>query len=276
MPARDDLSTLRTSSTVRSLNVAAVGCAIASASAFVIARTLGGGTGDTFLGAACALSTLFWATAWARVVRVRARGLPVGWLLSLPFAALNAGTALALFMASSPPSRGLGELLGVVAAGAIFGVIVWFPALCATFVLFGVPLARAHRAAERGLASEDVGERNVGALAVAVSIAALVALSVARFSQPDSDPFLALIALAGVTSGAVAALLAHRRLMDRAALLAEVFVGERSGLRIDVQGGVERLVRVHEPRDAYRGAEELEPLAELRGLDEARPIARVE
>lgn len=270
----DDLATLRTSPEVRWLNVGAVGCAIASASAFVIARALGGGAGDGTLGAACALSTLFWATAWARLVRVRRAGLPLGWLLSLPFAALNAGTALALAITSSPSSHRIDEVLAMVAAGAFVGVIVWFPALCVTLVLFGVPLAHAQRAAERGLSSEDRGERTVGVVAASVSLLAMLALVAARFSQRGSDGVLAVLALAGIALGTLAAAKAHRRIAKRDALLAQVVVGERAGLRIDAHDGVERLVRVHEARDVYRGAVELEPIAELRGAGEARAITR--
>ncbi len=178
--------------------------------------------------------------------------------------------------------------------GATFGVIVWGPALVVTLVLFGLPLYDAQLAADQGLASEDRGERLVGAVAGAVAALALVALPFAanavasrppidrgegsvEFPAPLPVGWLATIAACGLGAGLAAVVYATRRERARRRFVVGVERGAESGYQIDSQpDGAALLVRVSGTEGGcYRAARFKEPVVELgRQGDAKRTLER--
>ncbi len=75
------------------------------------------------------------------------------------------------------PRRGARHLLGGPGQerGELYGVIFWVPALVLTLLVFGLPSYLAQRAADRGLGSEDRGERVVALVATALGAVAIAA-----------------------------------------------------------------------------------------------------
>lgn len=188
-------------------------------------------------------TTLFFGLLWARVVRARRGGRPVGWLVAVPLAAMNAGAAFCIVH---------GVSVGSFVGAAVFGVVIWGPALVVTLLIFGVPRYRAQRAADHGLGSEDRGERIVGAVAAAIAALTLVALpfaaSLASRTPADWDgegapetpaPLavggLAAIAVGGLGAGLAALVYATRRERARRRFVSDVERGAKVGYRIDSQ-----------------------------------------
>ncbi len=265
---------------LRRLNVVAVAASLAACTGVVFAM-LGPGTFVDPEGEATspllspaiisALSTLGYGLLWARVVRVRSRrGLPFGWLAAVPLAAMNAGTALGILMEAG---RGEGSADGFAVgffAGATFGAILWIPALIVTLACYGLPLFLAQRAADRGIGSEDRGERTVGVAAATFSVCATL---FAPFVTHDARETLVLLALAlvGVGAGVASAAYSNHREEKRRAFLREVESGAQDGYRLERPIAEEEgslappsmLVRVYETGEAYRSATMAEPVLEL-------------
>ena len=260
---------------LRWLNVIAVGFSLAAATGLALGTLI---RTDAAL-PSCA-TTLFFGLLWARIVRARRGGLPVGWLVAVPLAAMNAGAAFCIVQGASFKSF-------VVAA--VLGVVIWGPALVVTLAIFGVPLYMAQRAADRGLGSEDRGERIVGGVAAAIAALALVALPVAASlrSSPETDwdgegipelpaPLavggLAAIAVCGLVAGLAALVYATRRERARRRFVTDVERGAESGYRIDSQpDGASLLVRLSGTEPGYYRTPRLaEPVVELDPLGEAK------
>lgn len=254
---------------LRWLNIVAVGSSLAAATGLVLGVWMG-----TEVALPSCAATLFFGLVWARVVRARRKGRPVGWAMAIPLAAMNAGATFCLVRGASA--------LGFVAAATV-GVVVWGPALAVTLVIFGVPLYRAQRAADRGLGSEDRGERIVAGVAAAVAALTLIALPLtARViaSRPPEDEntrptlpsgWLAVVAASGLAAGLAAGVYATRRERARRVFVADVASGAAIGYRIDPQpDGASLLVRLDAAEAGYyRTPRFIEPIVELDPFGEA-------
>lgn len=260
---------------LRWLNVVAVGFSLAAATGLVLGTLI---QSDVALPSSA--TTLFFGLLWARVVRARRGGRPVGWLAAVPLAAMNAGAAFSIVH---------GVSVGSFVGAAVFGVVIWGPALVVTLLIFGVPLYRAQRAADQGLGSEDRGDRIVGGVAAAIAALALVALPFAASleSRPDTNwdgeglpempaPLavggLAAIAVCGLGAGLAALVYATRRERARRRFVSDVERGAETGYRIESQpDGASLLVRLSGTEPGYYRTPRLaEPVVELDPLGEAR------
>lgn len=260
---------------LRNLNVAAVGFSLAACAGVVFAGILGrtfspgmDGEEPSYLfphnwltpGIASGLSTLAFGLVWARVVRMRAGKIPIGWIAAIPLAALNAGTALGLVM-STESSGGAGFLGGLV-LGATFGAMFWIPALVVTLVCFGLPIYFAQQAADKGLGSEDRGERTVGIAAACFAFFALLLST--GIQRPHAEGIvLTSLATLGIFTGLASAIYATKRERKRRVFLGNVVMGSEEGYRVTDGPGQTLLVRVTRTPEIYRGADLEEPLVEL-------------
>ncbi len=258
------------------LNVAAVGITLAACTAalFDFAHFASGW--------AVGVPTLILGTLWARLLRspatVAGTSLRWGWLASIPLAALNAGLACAAMFVTSDHENVFAGALGGLVAGATLGIFIWAPALVATLVCFGVPIAWSERLAARGLAGSERGERIVGIACAVLGIGALV---VAMAAEPppvaDFDPFLGAaavttsghffalaLAIVGAILGLSASSIAASREQRRAAFVARVAAGAVPRFRVEPTPEGQVLIRV-ESRGvgAYRVADYEEELCRL-------------
>lgn len=268
----------RTPRSLAALNVAGVALAIAvvTSSAFMVLWTT---DPNTVWPVIVGFPTLAVGVMWATLLRRREKigHIAIGWFLSIPLAALNAGIACALMLASQSPHAG--SLLGGMFLGATFGVIIWAPALAIVLMLFGLPLAHARRLAESGLASEEQGERFVGGACIALTLAAVLFSRLAPKPEPlvGTLVFYSFAVLACVF-GAAAALVARKREAARRRFVARVEAEEVPGLRVEPRTIGKVIVRAEPHVETYRIAPE--PDEELFELDEAgralRASARID
>jgi hypothetical protein len=251
------------------LNVAAVGLTLAAGTSAVFGALLHGSSEVAF---ATAVPTWILGTVWAWLLRrprtVGRSPIRLGWVLSIPLAMLNSALAAGWLFGSA--RDGLGFLVGAF-AGATFGAIFWIPALVATLLCFGVPIAWAQRLAAKGLAGEERGEWIVG-LACAViglgSVALAVAVHWSVLVEPwrSSTPALwvtAVLGAVGAMAGGTAAALAIAREMRRRTFVAGVEAGTIHGYRIDPTDEGMVLVRVVSQGGGYRVADFEEDVFEL-------------
>jgi hypothetical protein len=253
-------ASLRTLHVLRVLNIAAVGLSLAA-----IVAALSGA--DNGLGTYTGLSSLFVGALWARLLRSRRliwKRWRIGWVASIPLASLNAGLSLGLAMAADTHmgvDGGRDFLVGAM-AGATIGAIIWVPALIATIVVFGLPIARAQALAALGLAGEERGERIVGTVCAAVSAVALgiAATMASHFGGVWST---ATFGVLGGLAGATAAILAWQREVRRRDFVSGVEAGRIAGYRIAALPEGKVLFRIVSQGESYRVANFEEPLAEL-------------
>lgn len=269
---------------LRWLNILAVGSSLSAATGLVL---------GTFMGASVALassvSTLFFGVAWARIVRIRRRGRPVGWLVAVPLASMNAGAAFCIDRIDPASPFSLSHIVTAFVVGATVGVFVWGPALVVTLALFGAPLYKAQRAADHGLWSEDRGERFVGGVAAGIAALAVVAMPFAasvvsrratewagegapELPAPLPVVWLCVLAACGLAAGLAAVILATRRERARRLFVADVDRGAETRYRIDPQpDGASLLVRIDSTEGGhYRTPRFVEPVVELDPRGEAR------
>ncbi len=259
---------------LRNLNVAAVGASLAACAGVVFAGILGPAFSPQYEsadglfphnwftpGIASGLSTLAFGMVWARVVRKRAGKIPIGWIAAVPLAALNAGTALGLVM-STESSGGVPGFFGGLVLGATFGAMFWIPALVVTLVCFGLPIYLAQQAADKGLGSEDRGERTVGIAAACFALFALLVITGVHRPRAEGIILTSLAAL-GVLAGVASAIYATKRERNRRVFLGSVVMGAEEGFRVTDGAGQTLLVRVTRTPEIYRGADLEEPLVEL-------------
>lgn len=219
------------------------------------ATTIGALLGKTFHGAGewSGASTLFFATVWVKLLRRphRIGDIPMGWLASVPLAALNAGFSFALATAFHGAGIATEEVSGFLVAivlGAIGGSVVWVPALLTTMVVFGIPLARAQTLARKGLAGEEGGDRIVGAICAALAVCALVMSTVGA-----GGAFAPIAAALGGATGISAAVLATLRQRARREFVWRVESGDVEGYRVDESTEGKVLVRISaQDGSAYR------------------------
>jgi len=262
----------RTPRALRALNVAAVGSAIAAMTSAVFLHAESTSLFHSWIWAVTAgAPSLVVGVVWAMLLRVRAtvgtRGVPVGWVLSVPLAALNG--ALACGLALSFDSGASAFLPGVV-LGATFGALAWVPGLLAVLTLFGLPIAWAQRLARAGLAGEERGEIVVGFACVVLGALSFVIAPSPWASLRDAPSVIGeamlfcAYATVAVACGAIATFAALRREALRRRFIARVEREEVPGLRVEERVLAKMLVRVAPEIETYRIARaEDEELVEL-------------
>jgi hypothetical protein len=255
------------------LNVAAVGLSLA---AVVSAGFNGVVPGPNHVIAmATGVPTLILGMVWAWLLRIPGTvgntGVRSGWAASVPLAMFNASIAAGVALAFERSMPSVAGLFGGMLLGATLGAIVWIPALVATLVCFGLPIAWAQRLAKKGLAGEERGEWIVGLVCVVMGIAGLL-LSVtwpgvlsAHAGTWMTRAFGLLGALAGASSAGIA--LARERRRRRFVAGAEA--GEIAGYRVDATEEGKVLVRVVSQGEGYRVADFEEEVFELDAAGEA-------
>ena len=255
------------------LNVAAVGFALAAATAAVFAAVFS----STPMALIAGLPTWILGTGWALLLRwpktVGKSSFRWGWVASMPLAMLNASIAAALLFgtranvgAMHPTELLIGALLG-----ATIGAMFWVPALIITLLCFGLPIAHAQRLAKKGLAGEERGEWIVGLVCTVMSLSAL-ALSFAVDIRGGDLMGLSLMrafAALGTLTGGAATVLARARAVRRRAFVAEAEAGRTPGYRVDDTSEGKVLVRVVSQGEGYRVADFEEELFELDAQGEA-------
>src|SRR5579863_9265531 len=129
----------RTPRSLGALNVAGVGMAIAAmtTAAFMVADR-NRPEWAVIVGIPSVLVGSLWAAMLRRRERVTEKNIPVGWVLSVPLAALNSAFACALLFTLDSPQ--IAAFAGGMFIGATFGVLIWGPALIIVLILFGLPI----------------------------------------------------------------------------------------------------------------------------------------
>jgi hypothetical protein len=268
-------SVFRRSRLAAALNVAAIGFALAAVTATLLC--------DMGRPLVVAGTTLLVGWPWAALSRTRrAAGKRLfrggWWFASAALAMFNAGLAAGLGGRVAPTDVASGFFIG-----ATYGVIVWGPALAATIICFGIPIARAQRLASKGLAGEDKGERLVGAVSVAVSVLGLalsVALSNALSAKsaarshatgaPDTLPterleiwFVQGCGALGLCAGATAVGLALVREGRRRRFVRRAEAGLIPDYEVRSSRDAKLLIRVARQGEGYRLGEAREEVCEL-------------
>jgi hypothetical protein len=253
----------RAQRTLAWLNVAAVGLALAAATASLVDP---GGTRDSLhLFVPTAILGSFWAWMLRKPSTISLFGKKrrVGWVVSPILAATNAAAigAAVLYESRNP----FETIAGGALIGATFGALLWIPALLLTLLFFGLPIARAQRLAERGLSGEERGEITVGVVCFAIAALA-VAVS-------PSVPIVGVGGAVGGLAGATAAALAVARTRRRRAFVAAAESGTLAGFRVEETQEGKVLLRVAEQK-SYRVADFEEEMFDLDAEGEAvRPKA---
>src|SRR5262249_2877163 len=155
--------------------------------------------------------------------------------------------------------HGPAEFLVGAIMGATIGAIFWVPALIATLLCFGVPIAWAQRLAKKGLAGEERGEWIVGLVCAVIGVvAALISL---RMRADDAFASVAGVGMPrafaplGGLAGAAATGLALAREARRRRFVAEAEAGKIAGYRVDPTEEGKVLVRVVSQGKGYRVAD---------------------
>ncbi|MCL2779523.1 MAG: hypothetical protein FWD73_16145 [Polyangiaceae bacterium] len=258
---RDIPKLFRSSSAFRVLNVLAVGFSLAAATGSVI------GIVEPPFRYASSLPTLLCGLLWALALRGKTT-FYWGWVAAIPLAMANSAATVFLLMTPSNTTPTDLQIMIPVLIGAIPGAIVWIPALIATLLCFGVPIAWAHRRAKQGLAGEEKGEMVVGAVSAIIAIGAmLLTREVYVYDNPSmfttSKAVVAAFAFIAIATGSLAVILAFWRGRERRAFVRQVEAGEIVGYRVDVAAGGKALVRVAQPSESYRVANIDEPIVML-------------
>ena len=261
--------------TLRNLNVAAVGLALAACTAAIFARSL------QIPGLATGPTTLVAGVAWALCMRSRRTvgrsKLRKGWVWSIPIAIANAGVSCGIYAEMDS-----GSFVGGLIMGMTVGMVVWMPALFCTLACFGPPIAWSQAAAERGLAGEERGEAVVGFMCLVLSAVGL-ALALAPPETPEwwnevrrgawggGLLFARVSAALGLVTSATATSLALVRESRRSTFVRRVDAGAVPGFRVDDTTEGRVLMRVTELGSGYRVTNFTE---ELYALDEAGRATR--
>lgn len=216
------------------------------------------------VGTVCAATTALFAYIWARLLRAkRFSGHAPMWILSIPFAAANAGCAAATLVALTAPRVDVLGVLGVALAAVIAGFFIWLPALVLTLVLYGVPIALAVSKAIKGVGGADRGERTLGLLTSLYATGALVFLGLQPHRTLD-EIAVSLLAVLSVLVGSTATVISHRRVAHRVRALDAIREGSVEGYRV-TEGLDGRRILVHESAqtNAYRDTQRVSEIAEL-------------
>jgi hypothetical protein len=242
------------------LNIGAVGFALASVVAPLL-ETFPSGTG--LMGIVGGVPTLLIGMLWAWLLRqpqtVGTSSIRRGWVASIPLAILNAALTAGLLVMSESSPDGLGKFVMGLLVGATFGAIIWIPALLATLLCFGVPIARAQQLAKKGLAGEERGEWIVGLTCLVISLVGLV-ISSENLSHGNTISDAALwiprvFGLLGVLASVSSTVLARARAARRRTFVAEAEAGNIKGYRVDVTDEGKVLVQIAAQGKGYRVAD---------------------
>lgn len=262
---------------LRVLNICAVGLALASVVGAVLGLFFAASGVPTTAAALAAAPTLLCGVAWAWLLRrpatVGKTSIRRGWAASVPLAMANAGLTVGVLMMRSLHFD-LNRFLLSVIFGATFGAIVWMPALLATLLCFGLPIASAQRLAKKGLAGEERGEWIVGLVCIVMSLVG-VALSfpLAQHVWLDTAAWTKvprLLGILGLFTGLATTGLAGARAGRRRAFVAAAEAGEIPGYRIDATDEGKVLVRIVSQGQGYRVADFEEEVFELDARGEAK------
>jgi hypothetical protein len=266
-------ASFQTRRVLRVLNIPAVALSLAAVVAAVFARAFSAGQLALITG----IPTLLVGALWARVLRspktVGNTSFRWGWAASMPLAMLNAGLAGGLLFAFDRSSPSPAEFFVGALMGASIGAIFWVPALFATLLCFGVPIAWAQRLAKKGLAGEERGEWIVGLVCAVMSVVAmLVSLGIRDMDTVSSLAGVWMtraFALLGGLAGATATGLSLARESRRRRFVADAEAGKVAGYRVDPTDEGKVLVRVVSQGKGYRVADFEEEVFELDAQGEA-------
>ncbi len=252
----------------------AIGFSLAASTA-VVFSSMFGWTRDP-MGFITGAPTLLFGTLWAVLLRWRRTAFSgkvrVGWMASIPLAMANAAVAAGLMLSMlDHGSKPLLNFLMGMMAGATIGVMFWGPALLATLVFFGLPIAWGQRLAQKGLAGQERGDGIVG-LTSAVIAAVALAVSLRAGSRDSSVWFTHALAALGTTFGVLTMLMAWVRDRQRLAFVAKVEAGEVPRFRIEPSAEGKVLVRIVSQGEGYRVADFAEEIARI---DETGEVTRV-
>lgn len=239
----------RTPRSLGALNVLAVGFAIASATTAAFTLADAHEAWPVIVGAPSLFVGLVWAMILRRRDTIGSTNIPLGWLLSVPLAALNGALACGLLM-TLESGHDAGSFFGGMVLGATFGILLWAPGLLLVLLLFGAPLAHARHLAQRGLAGEERGERFVGLVCAALAISSAALAWVARGDTFASCAF----APAAVIAGLACAVVATKREAKRRKFVARVLAGEVPHVRVETRDVGKVLVRIDTTIETYRVA----------------------
>lgn len=244
---------------------AAIGFSLAAITATVFTAIFGSQRDATAV--ITGAPTLFFGTAWALLLRWRRTTMGgkvrVGWLASIPLAVMNAAVAAGLMLSTlDRGSRPVFNFFMGMMAGATVGAIFWIPALIATLVCFGIPIAWGQHLASRGLAGQERGDGLVGVSSAAIALVATLGTLVAH-SHHRGAAFTLALGAAGVLLGSLAALQSWSRDRQRREFVAAVEAGRVERFRVDTTDEGKVLVRVVSQGEGYRVADFSEEVARL-------------
>lgn len=254
----------------------AIGFSLAAITATVFTGFFGFGGENGPIGLITGVPTLLFGTLWALLLRWRRTvfdgRVRVGWLASIPLAMMNGSVAAGLMLSTlDHSSKPLVNFVMGMLAGATIGVIFWGPALIATLLFFGLPIAWGQRLAQKGLAGQERGEGIVGLTSALIAAAALFINRFAPYQWNNARPSILLGAL-GMTLGALTMLVAWVRDRQRRAFVARVEAGEEPRFRIEPSAEGKVLVRIVSQGEGYRVADFAEEVARI---DETGEVTRV-
>lgn len=215
---------------------------------------------------AIALPTVLSALLWLWVFRT-VKKIQRAVILAIPIAMLNASLAAALAFSSiaTGADRVASTFVMGLVLGPLAGVVIWLPALVFVLVLYGVPLMKARRLAERGLAGAERGERIVAVVSAGLPLLMMLVMD-------RMDPLARGLALVAMLSGALAAALATLRARARSGFVRSVTAGEVEGFRVEQTEHGAALTRVTSYGEGYRVVDFHE---ELCLLDEQGEVAEL-
>lgn len=256
------------------LNIGAVGLALASVVGAVI---VGAFTVNGLPGALGGAPTFVVGLLWAWLLRdprtLGKSSIRLGWTASVPLAILNAAaTATVIFGSGAHPMRLL-EIVALMVYAATLGAIVWLPALLATLLCFGVPIAWAQRLAKNGLAGAERGEWIVGLACLVMSgVGLLIAFGASAGPHADVDAAIwapRAFGILGALAGATSTGLAWAREARRRAFVVDAAAGKIPGYRIDATAEGKVLIRIVTQGRGYRVADFEQEVFELDAEGEA-------
>jgi hypothetical protein len=249
------------------LSTLAVGTALSAATATVFGLIFGG-HGSRSIELITGVPTLFLGLVWVSLLRwpktLGQSTFRVGWLLSVPLAMLNAGIAAGLLLSAEQPSWDWQGFVGAMFAGMTIGVIFWGPALAATLLCFGGPIARAQHLAKQGLEGQERGDAFVGAASAMIATLSLFVATAGNVTRTHRGAwFLLATSAAAVLAGFASMVLARRRTQQRRSFVAAVEAGEVPQFRVEAAPEGKVLVRVVSQGEGYRVADFAEAIASI-------------
>ena len=269
-------TSFQTARALKIINIGAVGLALSSVVGAVIVGVFAQhGLGGAISGLPTLVVGLLWAWLLRNPKTLAKSPIRVGWVASVPLAMFNAALSAALlFSISESSSFRVTIFLAIAAYGATLGAIAWIPALIATLVCFGLPIAWAQRLATKGLAGEERGEWIVGLACFVMSVLGL--LIAFGLGSPDGrviDSAIVVprvLGILGALAGATTTGLAWAREARRRAFVAGAEAGTIPGYRIEPTPEGKVLIRIVSQGKGYRVADFEQELFELDAEGEAK------